>query len=316
MPLDPQVEKLLEHLDSSEDASSYDLSLPELRQQMNLSSVQQAGEIEQVEAIENLSLQGPVGEFTVRLYTPAGKGPLPILVYFHGGGWVFGNLETHDALCRTLANQAACIVIAVDYHLSPEYKFPIAIKEGYNTIQWIADQASSFNGDASRIAIAGDSAGGNLAAAVALMIRDKGNPKLAYQVLIYPLIDYYRPFKQSYLDYGEDYYVTRDELVWHWQQYLSNDLEGQHPYASPLRSPLLTQLPPTLVITAEYDPVRDEGELYARRLQESGVPTHLTRYDGMIHSFFRMTNLLSQARDAQAEVCQALRQAFAQTTRR
>ena len=194
---------------------------------------------------------------------------------------------------------------------APEHPFPAAPEDCYAATRWLAEHAREFNGDPARIAVGGDSAGGNLAAVVALMARDRGGPALRYQILIYAETDYYEPGTDSYTTYADGYGLTREDMIWFWDQYLARPEDQADPYAAPLRALDLSGLPPALVITAEYDPVRDEAELYARRLERAGTPARLSRYDGMIHSFFRMFALFEQSHQALAEVADALCAAFA-----
>jgi acetyl esterase/lipase len=237
--------------------------------------------------VVNRNLPGPAGEVPVRIYIPAGAGPerLPALVWFHGGGWVFGSLDTADFTCRGIANRAGCRVISVAYRLAPEAKFPAAVDDCFAVTKWIADHAADLGVDADRIAVGGDSSGGNLAAVVAQLARDQGGPSLACQALVYPITDH--SFDTlSYRDYGDGYFLTRDAMVWLWNQYLEEVGDGNSALASPLRATTLTGLPPAIVITAEFDPLRDEVEAYAARLRADGVTVELVRYDGQIHGFF------------------------------
>jgi len=180
-----------------------------------------AGEPEPVANVEDREIPGPEGQISVRIYTPEGKGPFAVLVFFHSGGWVIGNIESHDAICRSLTNAAGCITVSVDYRLAPEHKFPAALEDCYAAIQWVAANAATFNGDSTRIAVGGDSAGGNLAAVVALMARDRGGPNLVYQLLIYPATDYYLPGTASIQENAEGYLLTRDDMIWFLNHYLS-----------------------------------------------------------------------------------------------
>lgn len=308
MALDPQVQALLEMRASMGFRPVTELTPAEARQQMAMLRPQ--AEPEPVARVEDRKIPGPAGEIPVRIYTPSGSGPFPVLVYFHGGGWVIGDLDSHDGVCRSLTNKVGCIVVSVDYRLAPEHKFPAAADDSYAATRWVAENAASFNGDPSRIAVGGDSAGGNLAAAVALMARDKGGPALSYQLLIYPVTDY--SFSTpSYHENGEGYGLTKDSMVWFWNHYLSSPSDGDNPYASPLRAKNLSGLPPAMVITAEYDPLRDEGEAYGMRLQQAGVPTVCSRYDGMHHGFFSMAAMLDKGRQAMDDATAALRSAFA-----
>ena len=220
------------------------------------------------------------------------------------------DLDTHDGVCRALANGAGCIVVSVDYRLAPEHKFPAAADDAFAATEWVAKHAVEIGGDPSRVAVAGDSAGGNLAAVVAQTAKDRGGPKLAFQLMVYPVTDY--DFDTgSYRDNAEGYMLTTAAMKWFWNHYLPDEKAGLDPQASPLRADDLSGVPPALVITAEFDPLRDEGEAYAARLASAGVPAKSTRYDGMIHGFFSMSALLPQGRQAIEEAATALREAFA-----
>ena len=260
--------------------------------------------------MEDRLIPGPGVDIPVRIYTPAGSGPFPILVWFHGGGWVVGDLETADPTARHLTVGAKCVVISVDYRLAPETKFPGPADDSYAATVWAAQHATRLNGDPSKIAVGGDSAGGNLAAAVALMARDRGGLSLAFQLLVYPVTA--RDFdRSSYRQNAEGYGLTLDAMRWYWDHYLQHPEDASNPYAAPLVAENLKGLPPALVITAECDPLRDEGEAFAKRLQAAGVPTTYSLYDGMIHGFFGMTAVLDKGKQAVAEACAALQQAFA-----
>jgi acetyl esterase len=218
-------------------------------------------------------------------------------VYLHGGGWVLGDLDAYDGLCRTLAAKLRCVVVSVDYRLAPEHRFPNAPEDCYAAARWVAENAASLGIDPGSIAVGGDSAGGNLAAVVALMARDRGGPRIAYQILVYPVTE--RSFDTgSYRDNGADYFLTTDMMIHFWKEYLSGEDDAASPYASPLRAKDLKGLPPALVITAEFDPLRDEGETYAKRLEQAGVPVRVSRYDGMIHGFYAMPSVFPQALEA------------------
>jgi acetyl esterase len=263
-----------------------------------------------VARVEDRRIPGPETEIPVRIYTPEGTGPFPALVWFHGGGWVVGDLESADATARHLTRGANCVVVSVDYRLAPEAKFPGPAEDCYAATRWVAQNAASINADPQKIAVGGDSAGGNLAAAVSLMARDRGGPPLALQLLVYPVTD--RDFStESYIQNAEGYQLTRDSMVWYWNHYLQSDADAANPYAAPLQAPDLRNLPPALVITAEYDPLRDEGEAYAHRLEAAGVTVTCTRYDGMIHGFFGMSAAIDKGKQAIAQASAALKEAFA-----
>jgi acetyl esterase len=218
-------------------------------------------------------------------------------------------VETMDAPLRVLTNRAGCVVVSVDYRLAPEHKFPAAVEDAYAATRWVANNISTVQGDPARIAVGGDSSGGNLAAAVTLMARDRGEPSLIYQILVCPVTNH--DFNTlSYQEYADGYLLTKNSMVWFWNHYLKDDNDGRHPYASPLQAQDLSGLPPALIITAEYDPLRDEGEAYAARLQKAGVSVVTKRYDGMIHGFFEMAALLDTSQLAIEDAAQALRSAF------
>jgi acetyl esterase len=311
MPLDPQVAIYLLKLAETSVEPVPELSLEQQRLQSEQHAIEEAGKPETVATITDLLITGPAGDIPLRIYTPNGESPFPVLIYLHPGGWIFGNIEASDPVCRALAKQTPCIVVSVGYRLAPEHKFPAAPEDCYAAIEWVAAHAHEIKGDPKRIAVGGDSAGGNLTAAVTLMARDRHGPKLCFQVIIYGETDYYKPGTASYTTYADGYGLTRDDMIWFWEQYLAHREDATHPYAAPLRATDLSKLPPALIITAEYDPVRDEAEHYAQRLQKSGVQVQLSRYNGMIHSFFRMFAVFDQSKLALKEVTTALATAFA-----
>jgi acetyl esterase len=316
MPLDPKAREFLDQWNAAQAAADpppppiEEVPVDEFRASLNALHLEWEGATEPVAKVENRTIPVAGAELPVRIYTPAESGPLPILVYFHGGGWVIGDLDTHDGICRTLANGAGCLVVAVDYRLAPEHRFPTAAEDCYAATVWVAEHAGQLGGDPARIAVGGDSAGGQLTAVVTLMARDRGGPRLVHQVMVYPVTDHGCE-TASYRDFADGYLLNRELMTYFWNQYLADEADGRSPHASPLRAPDLAGLPPALVITAEYDPLRDEGEAYAARLREAGVPVTLSRYDGMFHAFFVMATVLDQCRAAREEVAAALRAAFA-----
>jgi acetyl esterase len=233
-----------------------------------------------------------------------------VLVYFHGGGWVIGDIDTHDNTCRELTNAAGCVVVSVDYRLAPEHKFPAPLEDCYAATAWVAEHAANLGADPARLAVGGDSAGGNLAAAVCLLARERGRRTIVHQLLIYPVTDH-DYFTASYRDNAEGYLLTREAMEWFWNHYLRTPADGKDPLASPLRSNNLSGLPPATVITAEFDPLRDEGEAYGHRLRGAGVEATVTRYDGMIHGFFGLGAVLAQGKKAMEEAAERLRLRFA-----
>lgn len=308
MALDPQAKFLLEQMEAAGAPPMSSLSPEEARLTTDFSTL--AGNPEAVEKVENRTIPGPSGEIPVRIYTPEGEGPFPSLVYYHGGGWVIGDLDTVDVPCRLLANRANCVVVSVDYRLAPEHKFPAAADDAYAAAKWVVENGPSIQVDPSRVAVGGDSAGGNLAAVVSLMARDKNEIDLAYQLLIYPVTNHsYETL--SYRDNADGYLLTKDSMIWFWDYYLRDAEDGKNPYASPLQAEDLSGLPPAFVITAEFDPLRDEGEAYAQRLKEAGVQVEVTRYNGMIHGFFWMPGALEQGMKAVNQAADALKLALA-----
>ena len=248
------------------------------------------------------------GEIPVRVYRPESDELLPVIVYFHGGGFVGGNIETHDAVCHGLSVGVPAVVVSVDYRLAPEAPFPAAVDDSEAAVRWVCDHAEDFGADGSRLAVAGDSAGGNLAAVIARRARDSGGPSISFQLLIYPCTDMTCSMP-SHVENGEGYLLTADRVKWFYDHYLGG-CDPKHPDLSPWLVDDLRELPPALVITAEFDPLRDEGEAYAERLAEAGVPVTSTRYDGMIHAFFGMSGTVDAADQAMAEAVLALRYAL------
>jgi acetyl esterase len=307
VPLDPQAKAVLDAMPPMPDFDAIPLEL--LRAGMAQGALA-PGEPERVASVLNRTLPGPAGEIPVRIYKPDARGPLPVLVYFHGGGFVLCNLDTHDNICRSLANQAGCAVVSVDYRLAPEHRYPAAAEDCYAVTRWVAQNGRDLGVDPSRIAVGGDSAGGNLGAVVAQMARDRRGPSLRFQLLIYPVTDasFDTP---SYRENAEGYFLTANMMKWFWRQYLKDAAEGSDAYASPLRAKDLSGLPPGLCITAEFDPLRDEGEAYAKALRDAGVACRATRYDGMFHGFYGMGALMDKAREAISESARALKQALA-----
>jgi len=307
VPLDPQAKAILDAMPPFPDFDAVELSV--LRQAMDQGRLE-SGEPEPVGRAEDRTLPGPTGEIPVRIYRPEGRGPFPGLLYFHGGGFVFCNLDTHDGTCRALCNRAGCVVVSVDYRLAPEHPYPAAADDCFAATGWLAKHGAELDVDITRLAVAGDSAGGNLAAVVSQMGRDRGGPPLRFQLLVYPVIDC--DFgTDSYRENAEGYFLTRESMRWFWGKYLGDSGRGGEPYASPIRAADLSGLPPGLCITAEYDPLRDEGEHYAARLREAGVACAASRYDGVIHGFVSMFEMLDKGSAALDEAAGALRAALA-----
>ena len=284
MPLHPEAQALLDAL-SAEGLPPFEaMTVPQAREATG-AFIDLQPPREEVDAIENRTVSGPGGEVPVRIYTPAGDGPRGVLVYFHGGGWVIGDLETVDGPCRMLANAADVVVVSVDYRLAPEHRHPAAFEDCYAVTEWVAAHASELGADPARLAVGGDSAGGQLAAAVTLHARDHSGPAIAFQLLIYPVTDFAFT-NASQIENGEGYLLQRATMQWFWAHNLGATDPGKDQTAFPARADSLVGLPPAFVATAEYDPLRDEGEAYAQALAAAGVEVSALRYDGMIHGFF------------------------------
>ncbi|WP_412542466.1 alpha/beta hydrolase [Longispora sp. K20-0274] len=287
----------------------YTLSLDEARE-ADLASIRASGgDPEPVHRVIDMTIPGPGGELPIRIYQPEGPGPFPTLTYFFGGGWTLGSIDTSDGICRSLANAADCMVVTIGYRLAPETKFPGAIEDCYAALRWIDAHAKEIDADPARLAVGGDSAGGNLAAAVTLLNRERGGPALVGQLLVYPNTDYFSD-TPSLRENADPWLFNQTSVSWYWKHYLTDPEEGRDPLASPLRAADHSGLPPALVITAEYDPIRDQGEQYAERLRHAGVPTVLTRYDGMVHGFFAMAGTLDGGRRAVEQAAGQLREWF------
>jgi acetyl esterase len=267
-----------------------------------------AGPTEAPVPTEDRSVPGPAGEIPVRVYRPSSDEPLPVVVYFHGGGWVIGDIATHDTTCQRLAAAVPAVVVSVDYRLAPEHRFPAAVDDCGAATAWVSAHASELGADPARLAVAGDSAGGNLAAVVARRARDAGGPSVAFQLLVYPATDMTRSLP-SHTENGTGYLLDSDAMTWFLDNYLAA-ADPRQPDASPLFVDDLSGLPPALVVTAGFDPLRDEGEAYAERMREAGVDVTTSRYDGMIHGFYGLDSIFDAAKRATAETAAALRDAL------
>ena len=309
MPLDPQIKALLDKGTGVPATHTLPIDVARAQYEARIALMAPAAEIA---SVREVTIDGPGRPLRIRLYTPLGTGPCPLLVFYHGSGFVLCSLDTHDGMCRNLCAGAACVVASVDYRLAPEHKFPAGLDDCLHATHWAVAQAAALGADPTRVAIAGDSAGGNMAAVVALRLRDAGGgPALCGQLLLYPVTDYHTPGTPSYAANADGYGLTRDTMKWFWAHYLNDASEAAHPHASPLRAPDLSGLPPALVITAEYDPLCDEGELYAQRLRGAGVQAALTRYDGVNHGFMFWVGVVEKAGVAMNEACAWLRNVFA-----
>jgi acetyl esterase len=290
-----------------------DLTPAESRAQLATFARLLGGPAAPVAAVENLIIPGPAGDIPARLYRPlnAPDGPLPILVFYHGGGWIQGDLETHDQPCRLLANGSGGLVLSVDYRLAPEHKFPAGVDDALAAFRWVRDNGAEIGADVNRIAVGGDSAGGNLSVVVCQQIAQAGETGPMFQLLIYPATDH-RLATHSFDLFADGFFLTRERIEWYLQLYM-DDLESQGP--DPRFSPIMTKdlsgQPPALIITAGFDPLRDEGSDYHQRLRAAGVSSDYVQYDGMIHAFINMAGVLPQGIDALVRSGAALKTAWA-----
>jgi acetyl esterase len=306
MSLDPQIAGIIEALDAGF-PPVHTMSGAQARATIRSRFVA-AADPEVVAEVRDAYVHGPAGDIAVRIYRPAWpSGPVPTVIYAHGGGFVFCDLDSHDGLCRAFTNLIPAVVVSVAYRLAPEHPWPAGAEDVFAVAQWAARNADALGGDASRIIVGGDSAGGNLAAAAALMARDHGAPALAAQLLLYPMIS--PNFDtDSYQRYGQGYYNPRHALQWYWDQYVPSPADRKHPYAAPLNADL-RGLAPAIVVTAGHDPLRDEGRAYGDALERAGVATTRLEYDGAVHGFMTMP-MLDLAQQARKDVCRRLTALF------
>ncbi len=311
MPLDPQVKALFDFIGINSLPGVETLTPAEARARgKTFTDARKQMGIEPIKQTRDMTIPGPAGPVPIRIHTPEISSPAPALIYFHGGGWVLGDIESHDGVCRSLANATPCVVISVDYRLAPEAKFPAAVDDAYAATEWVASHAAELGIDPARIAIGGDSAGGNLAAVFCQLARDNKGPRLVHQLLIYPATDM-RMSAPSIEENAAGPLLTKASMHWFIGHYLASDADKLDPRASPLLASSLRDLPPAFVITAECDPIRDEGEFYARKLSEAGVAAEFKRYPGMPHGFFSFGAVLGGAKEALGDATAHLRNAFA-----
>jgi acetyl esterase len=307
MPIDPQVEGLLKEMAATGNPPIHTLSVAEARIGAELIAALSGDPIE-VGNVRDITIPVEGAEIAARVYTPDGTGPHPIVMFFHGGGWVICSLDTHDNISRAICRDAAAVVVSVDYRMAPEYRYPTTAHDCFAATRWVADNASSLNADATRLAVCGDSAGGNLSAVVSQMARDAGGPSITFAALIYPAVDM-TANGGSLDENAAGYFLETAGMEWFMGHYLSDE-ERAEPIASPLLHEDLSGLPPTFIATCEFDPLRDEGEAYAAALKSAGCHVESKRYDGLIHGAANMTGVLDLGRQLVADVSAQLRTAL------
>jgi len=311
MPLHPQVEAFRKKRVALNLAPNSQVSPEQARENSRVWRAAIPADQESVGEITDRTIPGPAGDLPIRIYRPTTQGPHPLVMLFHGGGWLIGDLDHEDPSSRRMCNQVDAVVVSVDYRLAPETRFPGAPEDCYAATVWAVEHADELGVDASNVAVTGTSAGGNLTAVVAQMARDRGGPNIKHQVLFCPVIDYDfdRP---SYQEHGDSFALTQDSMRYFWEQYLGPGVEANlhNPYASPIRAESLAGLPQTTIITAEFDPLIDEAHDYAGALKSAGVDVVYTRYDGMAHAFNELIGIFDAARVAVDEACTRIRTSF------
>ncbi|MCX6279001.1 MAG: alpha/beta hydrolase [Bacteroidetes bacterium] len=322
MALDSKAKALLTAIAAAGEPDISAIPIEIAREQVEKGYSRMKIPVKPVGSVQDVHVPDPNGSITVRVYTPSVAGPFPVMVFFHGGGWVFFRLDAYDPICTHLCEATGCIIFSVDYRLSPEAKFPVATDDCLAATRWIYEHCEQWNGNRDSIILAGDSAGGNLATVTAMRIRDENGTlnekptdrssqidttkrpviRLAGQILLYPVTDYWTPDKPSYIEFAEGFGLTRDAMKWFWDKYLESASDAVNPRVAPLLAPDLSGLPPTLIIVSGFDPLRDEGIAYANRLKQAGVHVKLSVYEDMIHGFLSYLGILKQAKAAIGEI--------------
>jgi acetyl esterase len=309
MPVLPSVQALIDFVDAHPQPPLSEITPVESRERLRRITTIFGGPTVSVGHVQERTIPGPGSEVPLRIYTPRGSGPFAAVIYFHGGGWVQGDLDTHDQFCRMLCDESEMVVVAVDYRLAPEHPYPAGAEDCYAAAVWAADHPHAIDVDADRLAVMGDSAGANLAAVVALMARDRNGPALRLQVPLFPVTDY--DFTTtSYTANAQGYLLEKASMEWYWGHYVRDEAEGREPYASPLRAADLSGVAAAHVVTAEFDPLVDEGEAYADRLAAAGVPTTRKCYVGQVHFFTHLPGAIPEANEARGEIVAALQTAL------
>lgn len=308
MPVEPRIQEFLDKLNVAGRPPMSQIR-PEVFRKMGAIGASPSFNVEEVYKVENTSLPLEGRDLPVRIYTPEGDGPFPVLIFYHGGGWVTGDLDSHDSICRSLTNLVPCKVISVEYRLAPEHKFPAAVDDAYDSLNWIAGHATDFTIDPSRIVVGGDSAGGNLATVACIMAKERKTPHVIYQLLLYPSTGYVEE-PPSIRENGEGYLLTTEIMEWFRNHYFRTEEDANNPYVSPILYKDLSGLPSSFIATAQYDPLRDVGKAYALKLKESGVAVVYKNYEGLIHGFANFHTFVPEAQQALNECAEQLRQVF------
>jgi acetyl esterase len=309
MPLDPDAQAVVAHTKEYMPLAFNEMAIEDVRR---VRASQQPLIGPPVHEVIDRAIPGPHGAIPIRVYRPSGEAGLPVFVWIHGGGWSLGDLGEGDVVDRMISNQAGCLIVSVDYRLAPEHKFPVPFEDCLAAVQWVAQHAAKLGGDPARLAIGGDSAGGNLSAAVALAVRDLGGPAISLQVLVYPATEY-AVERPSWRRNREGPLLTAEDVIWFWGLYLRDAADRTDPRAVPTSAKTLAGLPPAFILVAEYDPLCDDGLEYGRLLAEAGVKVTSKRYDGVFHGFFGMPGIVAKAAEAIDDVAAALRDTFAST---
>jgi acetyl esterase len=303
------VQALLDQMSQQPGQTFAEMGVARARESLHAFTEMQGPEVV-LAKVEDRTIPGPVGEMPIRVYTPDGSAPFPVVVYLHGGGWTIGDIATFDKPCRLLATLSGCVVVSVEYRLAPEHRFPAPLDDCYASVVWVATHGAEIGADPERLAVCGESSGGNLAAAVTLRARARGGPKIVYQALICPATDL--GFETaSCIRFSKGYLITLEDLQWFRGNYIRSEMDIDNPEVSPLRAHDFAGLPSALVVTAEFDPLCDEGEAYAEKLKAAGVPIRLRRYNRMIHSIFILAGVVDAAKDLYRELGTSLTEALA-----
>jgi acetyl esterase len=311
--LDPQAKALLTAMLAANNPPFKEMTVAYARTLIEGAAEQLDPPMQRVGSIKDLLIPGPGGELPLRIYTPQGKGPFPVILFLHGGGWVLYRPKHYDSLCTHLCAGTSSVVISVDYRRSPETKFPGPLDDCLAALNWAHEHAAGIGGDPSKIIICGDSAGGNLAAGLTLKNRDEKGPVLLAQVLIYPAVAWYEPPTESFIQFADGYSLTREALVWFWDQYLASRVQVFNPYVIPMNAERFDRLPEALIIVAGYDPLHDEAIGYGEKLLDACVPVTLINYEGMIHGFLSFLGILDDGKKAIDGICQWLNKKLKKT---